>query len=106
MPPAVRRIVERLSAKCGISPHATFDTMLAVFSKTLPDNLCAGCGEMMRHAPAGFYVISETTGAAVGSVCDTCVERYRTDYKFAARIDSEGYRAAHGAGPDDVAGTA
>ncbi len=71
----------------------------------LPDNRCAGCGVMMPDIAVAVYVKRGKRGA-VGSLCAVCNERFETDHKFAKRIDAESYRAAFGAGPDDVAGTA
>lgn len=106
MPAAVRRSVEQIALEFNMTPGSVFKAMCAVYSKSLPGNRCIGCLETISDAPAGVYAIQETTGGAVGSICENCAERFQTDDKFAARIDSEGYRAAHGAGPDDVGGTA
>ncbi len=107
MPAEVRRVVNRLSAEYGIDPFVSFKAMLGIVGKIMPGNLCAGCGEMIDGAsPAVYAVVVEPAGGVVGSMCCLCVERCKTDDRFAAKIDSEGYRAAHGAGPDDVAGTA
>lgn len=70
-----------------------------------PDNRCAGCGVMMAEIAVAVYLKRGAHGA-VGSLCVVCNERFETDIEFAKRIDAESYRAAYGAGPDDVAGTA
>lgn len=107
MPAEVRRVVNRLSAEYGIDSFVSFKAMLGIVGKIMPGNLCAGCGEVIEGASPGIYaVVVEPAGGVVGSLCCSCVERFKTDDKFAHRIDSEGYRAAHGAGPDDVGGTA
>jgi hypothetical protein len=107
MPAEVRRVVNRLSAEYGIDPFVSFKAMRGIVGKIMPGNLCAGCGEMIEGASAGLYaVVVEPSGSVVGSICCPCVERFKTDEQFALRIDSEGYRAVHGAGPDDVGGHA
>jgi hypothetical protein len=106
MPDSVRRSVEQIATDYGMSPQSVFNAMCALFSKTLPGNRCVGCNETILESPAALYAINDSPKGAVGSVCPACAERYQYDDKFAAKIDSEGYRAAHGAGPDDVGGTA
>lgn len=108
MPPEVRGAVNRLSAEYCLDPFASFKSMLAVVGKILPGGApCAGCGSAIENAAPGVYaVVVEPHGGVIGSMCRPCIQRFKTDDKFATRIDGEGYRAIFGAGPDDVGGNA
>jgi hypothetical protein len=105
MPALVRGAVNRIAAEYGLDAFASFQSMANILSKILPGNLCVGCAKIIDGSPPGVYAVTQPTIGVIGSMCAGCIERFRTDDKFATKVDHEGFRACYGAGPDDVAGT-
>jgi len=69
--------------------------------------LCAGCGTPFQD---GQSIVSGEVYFAEGLVfyrnCRPCDERIHRDPKAFRQFIGDAYRAFHGAGPDDVAGSA
>jgi|SRR6516225_9704997 hypothetical protein len=68
---------------------------------------CAACGVPFQDGQpivAGEVYLAE--GLVLYRNCRPCDERIRRDNKAFERFIGDAYRALHGAGPDDVAGSA
>jgi hypothetical protein len=90
-------------------PCATVDHLRAEWRRAkLALRFCAACGTPFRDGEpiVAGEVYLPPWGLLLYRNCLLCDERIRRDARALDQFLKDAYRALHGAGPDDVAGTA